>query len=234
MKKFSLTLFAALLFIAATLQASAQTQQTRQVSGFNSIASAGAFDVHVKIDGTESLKLTAGEAVINEIETVVENNKLHIRFKNNHEWHNENHSKIEVYVTAKSLSALSIAGSGYFKVDGELTGEDVKLDISGSGNITTAVKSEKIHTLISGSGVIDVTGNANDASFTITGSGDLKAKEFKVNMASVSIAGSGKAYVNAEKTIAAHIAGSGSVVYSGNATVNEFRSAGSGSITKAK
>jgi hypothetical protein len=125
MKKIVYSIFAAVLVFAATSKASAQSEQTRQVSGFNSIASGGPFDVHVKIDGTESLKLVANADIINEIETVVEDRKLKIKFKHRDEWNDDHYGKIDVYITAKALSALSNAGSGAMTVDGELHGDRV-------------------------------------------------------------------------------------------------------------
>ena|ERR1700743_138174 len=238
MKRISIALLAAILVVTVAFKASAQTEQTRQVSGFNGIGSAGSFNVHVKIDGTESLKLSAPADIINDIETVVEGGKLEIRFKRDSERRDRrsdaDHGKIDVYVTAKALSSLSIAGSGYIKVDGVLSSNDVKLTISGSGDITSAVKSTSLHATISGSGTINVDGNSESANFTVSGSGEMKAKGLKADVATVILAGSGNAHIYADKTITAHVAGSGNVIYSGNASVTDIRMAGSGNITKEK
>ena len=111
MKRIALTIFAAVLLVTNALKVSAQTEQTREVSGFNSISSSGPFNVHVKIDGTESLKISADEKILSEIETVVEDHKLEIKFKHRHGWGEyENIGKVDVYVTAKSLSGLANAG----------------------------------------------------------------------------------------------------------------------------
>ncbi len=203
MKRISIAVLAAIVVITAAFKASAQTEQTRQVSGFNGSGSAGSFAVHVKIDGTESLKLSAPADIINNIETVVENGKLQIRFKRDNERRDReiDHGKIDVYVTAKSLSSLSIAGSGYIKVDGVLNSSDVNLTISGSGSITSAIKSTNLHATISGSGTINVDGNSESANFVVSGSGEMKAKELKTDAAAVSLTGSGNAHIYADKTI---------------------------------
>jgi hypothetical protein len=125
MKRIAYGIFAAVLVIAATLKTSAQSEETRQVSGFNSIASSGPFDVHVNINGTESLKISANPDIIKEIETVVEDGSLKIKFKHHHEWSDDHNGRIDVYVTAKSLSSLVNAGSGAIKVEGQLSGNNV-------------------------------------------------------------------------------------------------------------
>jgi hypothetical protein len=232
MKKITYTIFAAAIVLVAILTASAQTEETRHVSGFNSIASAGPFDVHVNINGTEGLKISAGADIINEIETVVEDGKLEIKFKHHYEWGNEHIGRIDVYVTAKSLSSLTNAGSGSIKVEGVVSGSNVNIVLSGSGDIESSVKSDRLHATISGSGSIQLRGSADDAKVVITGSGEVKAKGLKTGSASVVIAGSGSAYFSADKTVSAHIVGSGNVVYSGNATITDSRTVGSGTVSK--
>jgi hypothetical protein len=234
MKKITYSIFAVFLLIAAAKNTFAQSEQKREVSGFNSIASGGPFHVHVKIDGTESLRLTGDASVLNEIETVVENERLKIKFKHDHNWNDDDHKgEINIYVTAKSLSALANAGSGTMTVDGVLSGDNVKLILSGSGSITSSVKSEGLHINISGSGSVHLNGSSHDATISIAGSGEMLGKEFKTNTASVSIAGSGNAYFAADNSITAHIVGSGSVIYSGSANISDSRTVGSGSIRKA-
>jgi hypothetical protein len=234
MKKIVYSVFAGILLITATLKVSAQSEQTREVSGFNSIASSGPFDVHVKINGTESLKLKANQDIINEIETVVENGTLEIKFKHHHDRNYDNTERIDVYVTAKSLSAVANAGSGSIKIDGVVHGENVKLILSGSGDITSSVKSGDLHVSISGSGSIHINGDVNDANISIAGSGELMGKELVTGSASVSITGSGSAYFAANKTVSASIVGSGNVIYSGNATTGDIRTIGSGRVSKAE
>lgn len=236
MKRIYITLLAAIMGIAATFNASAQQEQTRQVTGFNSIGASGSFNVHVKIDGTESLKLKGDETVLKEIETVVENGKLEIRFKKSRGWwnsdDNNHHGKIEVYVTAKSLSGLAEAGSGSIVLDGALEGERVNVVVSGSGNINAAVKSGNLHVAISGSGNVKLEGTASDASIVISGSGSVSAQGLNAGSVNAVITGSGNARVHADKNIVAHLVGSGSLRYTGNATVSDVKTVGSGSVSK--
>jgi len=234
MKKISLTLLAVILFIAATLKASAQTEQTRQVSGFNGIAASASFSIHVKIDGTESLKISADKDIINDIETEVKDGTLKIGMKNSFSWF-RHVGKVDIYVTAKSLSALSNSGSGNIKIDaGELTGNDVTVKISGSGSITATVKSTGLNAHVSGSGTVNLTGSSNDADVTVSGSGQIRGQNFKALSVKAGISGSGNVYINADKSITAHISGSGSLVYSGNATNIDSSVSGSGRIRKEK
>ncbi|HZX59252.1 MAG TPA: head GIN domain-containing protein [Mucilaginibacter sp.] len=228
MKRLVFILFAAALVSAATINARAQ--ESRQVSGFNSVASAGPFNVHIKIDGNESVKVDADADVINDIETVVEDNTLKIRFKDR-EYRHHNIHKAEVYVEAKSLNSLLNAGSGSIKVDGTISTNNFKAVLSGSGNISTAVKSENLNAVISGSGSINLSGSAGEADVVITGSGEIDGKRLKAESVVGTITGSGNIYIEAEKSVVGRITGSGSIIYSGNASVTSHTT-GSGRVTK--
>jgi len=207
--------------------------QTRPVSGFTSIASSGSFHVYVKIDGTESVKVSADNAIIDKIETVVEGGTLSIHFKKEFGWNDHGNKKADIYVSAKSLSSVINSGSGTIKVENTINASNFKVMLSGSGSISiAAVKATKIEGAISGSGNINLSGSATDASIAISGSGSFDAKGLKTESTKVSISGSGDVYINAEKELSAHIMGSGSVRYTGNAEVHTSK-LGSGSVSKA-
>ena len=232
MKRIAYSIFAAVLLVAGTLKATAQSQETRQVSGYNSLSSSGPFNVHIKIDGTESLKISASSEVISKIETTVEDGKLQIKLKRHTPWTNDDNGRIDIYVTAKLLGSLVNAGSGSVDVEsGILSGSKVNVVLSGSGSINTAVKSDDLHAVLSGSGSVHIKGHSDEATIAISGSGEVKGKELKTNDASVTITGSGNAYISADKTVSARIIGSGNIVYSGNASVDS-KTIGSGRVSK--
>jgi Putative auto-transporter adhesin, head GIN domain len=234
MKRVIFTILSIMSLSAAVMKVSAQESsvQNRQVSGFNAIASSGPFNVHIKLDGTESVKVDADSNIINDIETVVDGNTLKIRFKDRQFHHYNNVHKAEIYVSAKSLNALTNSGSGSTNVDGVINADDFKVILSGSGSVNTSVKSGELHATISGSGSIKLNGSTGDAKIMISGSGQVEAKNLKTETANVVITGSGNVYVKAEKSVSAHITGSGNVEYSGNAAVVDSRSIGSGRVNK--
>ncbi|HVV54523.1 MAG TPA: head GIN domain-containing protein [Mucilaginibacter sp.] len=230
MKKLAFIIVSGALLSFAAANTKAQGH-SRQVSGYNAVASAGPFNVHIKIDGNESVRVDADADVINDIETVVEDHTLKIKFKD-HEYRHHNIHKADIYVEAKSLNALTNSGSGSMRVDGTASAGDFQAILSGSGNISTSVKSDDLHAVISGSGSIDLKGSAHNASFVISGSGEIGGKGLRTNSVSAVITGSGNIYVYADDRISAHITGSGSVFYSGNASVVDGRYTGSGRVIK--
>jgi hypothetical protein len=228
MKYTGFILFALMGLIGST---SAQ-EQVRSVSGFHSVWSSGSFSVHVKINGTESLKIDGASAeMASLIETIVRDGHLEIRWKRESEPHNYN-GRIDVYVTAKSLSGIRDAGSGSMDVDGTLNGGDVDVQVAGSGNISTAVNASNLDVSIAGSGSVRLTGKAGDTKIKIAGSGKLTADGLSTDVADAQISGSGDTYITVNKTISASIVGSGSVHYSGAGTIGSVSTIGSGRVRK--
>lgn len=208
-------------------------EQVRSVSGFNSIGSGGSFAVHVKINGTESLRIDGADAeMASLIETSVTNGHLEIRWKRGSEPHHYN-GRIDVYVTAKSLSGLGNAGSGSMELDGSLSGGDVHVALSGSGSIRSGVNGGTLDVTISGSGDIRLKGKAATTAVKISGSGKLDGDALATDVAEIQISGSGDAYITVNKTISADIVGSGSVRYSGSGTISSVRTVGSGRVRRA-
>ena len=210
---------------------SGQSTQNRSVSGFNSIANAGSFSVHVKITGAESLKITADASIIDEIETVVEGGNLEVRFKHPHEQHHYP-GRVDVYITAKSLNALTCSGSGSLDLDGALKGSSADVTLSGSGSISTGIASGSVEATISGSGKINLSGSTGKTTVTISGSGELRAGDLKTDVAEINTTGSGNVHLNVTKSISAEIIGSGNIYYTGTATISKVETIGSGRIHK--
>jgi hypothetical protein len=211
---------------------SAQQEQIRSVSGFTSIGNSGSFAVHVKINGTESLKIVAADdEEIGKIETKVEGGHLEIR------WREGSHpyrfgGKIDIYVTAKTLSAVDMSGSGLMEVDGSLTGDHVDVTASGSGGLTASVDGAKLEVTMSGSGGVRLKGKTGTAVISMSGSGGLHADGLATDEAKVDMSGSGLVEIHVDKTLSAMISGSGGVHYSGNGTVSSVTTSGSGRIRR--
>jgi hypothetical protein len=207
-------------------------EQVRSVSGFHSVGTGGSFAVHIKINGTESLKIDGADAAtLAKIETIVNDGHLEIRWVKGSEPHNYN-GRIDVYVTAKSLSGLSNAGSGSMDVDGTLNGGEVEVKIAGSGSISAAVDAGNLGITIAGSGSARLRGKAGSTNIEMAGSGKLSADGLATDVAKAQISGSGDTYITVNKTISASIVGSGSVHYSGAASIGSVTTVGSGRLRK--
>lgn len=209
-------------------------QEERLVSDFTGIASGGNFNVSVTLGDTESLRLEGNEDLLKNIETVVEKGVLKIQYKDKKrlwDWNSSDKKRVNVYITAKTLTNLAVSGSGQMKVEGTIKTPDFKAAVSGSGDLWVNAESVNTKASISGSGTVNLSGTAQNTEITISGSGNLKGRNFKTKSASIVVSGSGNTELFVDQSLKATVSGSGDIRYGGNPTVTETKS-GSGSISK--
>ena len=160
-----------------------------------------------------SLKITIDENLFPLLSIKSNNGRLAIRIQNG------TRIKPTQYViegSSKTLKYLKTSGPMDFEAQNAFADLDCK-------NLTSKV---------SGSGDITLKGKADEARYSVSGSGDIKAYDLSVNDLSCSVSGSGDARVYAKDNMNLSVSGSGDIRYKGPANVNKSKS-GSGSIQGA-
>jgi hypothetical protein len=229
-------LFAALIMGAGhTYAKPADQTQDRHLSGFNAVDVAGSFDVYIVQGSSESVKVEAPTEVINKIVTEVEGGTLKIHDKHNSGWNwgnwfSSGHHKVAVYVTVKDIHEIGVTGSGdaFFK-DG-IHADNLRIRVSGSGDVWGKVEAKTLDCSISGSGDMKLSGRAESQNVSVSGSGDYEARGLATVNTVVHVSGSGDASINASSNIDASVSGSGDISYTGGAQHVMKSKSGSGDI----
>lgn len=216
---------------AATAHTAKLDIEKRDVSAFTALAVAGSYEVEVKIGSTPSLSLEGDKSDLEKTETFVKDGTLHVRQKKISGITGNRIGKVKVFITATSLKALSQAGSGTISVLNRISGDNLAVSLSGSGQIKIDTSLENMSASISGSGAINVGGSVENTSISLSGSGKLNGSELKATNVSAKISGSGSVRIQAEKSLAANIAGSGNVYYTGDPDT-KIKTSGSGRARK--
>ncbi len=204
------------------------TTETRNTSDYESVSSAGNFDVKL-VEGKEGkIELRGEENLMKYIITEVKNGKLTIKVKKNVNLRMT--KKFTVTVPYKSIDKVALAGSGDITNTGTIKADDFKVALAGSGDINLNIDVNTVKTSIAGSGNIDLSGKSSELNCSIAGSGDINAYELKSESTSVNVAGSGNVKTTVSKSIKARVAGSGSIYYKGKPDKIDSKSFGSGSI----
>ena len=207
----------------------------RHLSGFNAVELGGSYDVYITQGSTESVKVEAPSDIMNHIITEVSGGVLKIY--NKHDGWNwgswwGNHKKIAIYVSARELNAVSIAGSGDIFFKAGITANSLKLRINGSGDMLGKVNVKKLESSISGSGDMKLSGSAESSTVSVVGSGDFTARNLLTVNSAVRVSGSGDAEVNASDKVDAAIVGSGDIRYTGSVKNVSSSKTGSGDISR--
>jgi hypothetical protein len=144
----------------------------------------------------------------------------------------DNRNEATIYINCIKLNAIQVLGSADVRTSNVIQSEQLKLGLTGSGDLTVKTNAQSISAALAGSGDIRIEGTTVDFNAEVAGSGDLRASKLIAENVKVEVAGSGDATVNASKSLDAAVAGSGDIRYVGNPATRNVNIVGSGSITE--
>ena len=195
-----------------TIKGSGTTKtEVREVGDFSKVELQSIGNLTIKQGDKESLTIKADDNLLQYITSDVENDTLKIGMKPN--INAVPTSSIEYELVVKSLTSVKLTGFGNITAD-ELSGNDIEMVLSGSGDINVANVDAKSMTMkLTGFGNINTNEvKSDDASVELTGSGDITIGTFAADSLDLTISGFGNATI------------------SGTATDQKFRLTGSGNF----
>jgi hypothetical protein len=206
------------------------SKEERQVSSFHRVKVEGSMNVYLAPGPAKAAVIEADDNIIPLVELKEEDGRLIVRLKRGYSISSS--KELNVYLTTPEINEVSLSGSGDIKLTDKFTSTaDVKMALSGSGNIRGEITAPAVKASISGSGDMDLKGETKDVNISIAGSGNFRGDNLMSENAEISIAGSGNVDVFASVKLNAKIAGSGDVNYKGTPQVSSSV-AGSGTVQK--
>lgn len=202
-------------------------EEDRPVSGFSAVQLLSVASVFIEQGGRESVMVRAEDNVIDHVLTEVVAGVLEISTEAGVSF--DDIGPIQVLVTARDLSSITLAGVGDIQVMG-LTFDELDLHSSGVGSMDmSAIDGQRLTVRMEGVGEITMGGQVTEQVVDLFGVGDYNAKRLRSVRAQVTVRSIGSATVRVSEYLAATIRGSGSIFYYGSPTV-ESDITGSGRI----
>lgn len=208
------------------------TQQTRSVGDYDQISVSGMMEVELVSGQEGKIQVEAESNLMEYIETEVNNGHLKISVKKGVNLQPSNNNKIKLVVPFEDINKVALTGSGEIFNSNEIKSRDFEVSLTGSGNINLLLVSQNLEGKLTGSGDVNLRGKAENFDVRVTGSGDFKAFDLRSRIVHAAVMGSGDIEVNPEEELNARITGSGDITYSGNPSKQDFKSTGSGSVSK--
>lgn len=195
------------------------TSANREIGAFNDLELSGSYHVYISQGSQPSLKIETDENLMPYIITEVHGNKLEIKSK---EHVSINPSKeVDVYLTVAQLKKMGVSGSSKIETKNTLSGDDLRIDISGSSDLDLDLKVNSLVTHMSGASKVKLSGSANSAEYNTSGSSNVKADDMVSDDTQINVSGSGKLNVYAQKNLNVNISGMGDVTYKGHPAVTQ-------------
>jgi hypothetical protein len=219
------------------------TRKTLELPEFKSIYVNSNYTVYLKQSNKQEVTVEA-LAEIWELTTVkVENGVLMVNLErkpdnpNKSIWAKIDDIKIrptmKLMVSAKNINELQVNGGGKIIAENSLASDYLNLVVSGSGSMELDIKGNNLKTEISGSGNISLKGYATFNDILISGTGSLNAFNCELENAKVKISGSGNCEITASDNLDALVLGSGTLKHKGNTKSVSKKVYGSGSVDRA-
>ena len=203
--------------------------EAREIGEFHSIKSRGSIDIDIMPSDSYKLEIQNDENLLQYMLLEVVDGVLEVKYKKGS--YSSDHSK--VFITVPTLKEIKSAGSADISIHGILkNSEEIKIDLSGSGNIEGEVDAPVINAMSSGSGNIELSGRTKTFLCEIRGSGDVKCEDLKSENVDVHLRGSADISVFASVSLKIKVAGSGNVYYRGNPPNPDITVSGSGKVRR--
>jgi hypothetical protein len=207
-------------------------EQIRNLTNYDAVTVTGMMEVEL-IAGREGKILIEAESNLMEhITTEVVNGTLKISVEKGFSLQPSRNLPLKLTVPVESIGSVSLTGSGEVYSSTGLTANNFRVNLTGSGDVTLNLEAKEVAGVITGSGNVTLKGKTGHFSGRVTGSGDLKAYELTAKTAEANVSGSGDIELQVQQELKARITGSGDINYKGNPQIEDFKSVGSGSVTK--
>jgi|TARA_R110002110_G_scaffold36397_23_gene121468 hypothetical protein len=205
------------------------TTNVRTTQSYEKIEVVGSMDVHLERGSEGSISVTTDSNIQEYIIVELKDNTLVLRTKNNVNLKTK--KGIHITVPFKSISGVSLVGSGDIDTENTIKSDSFDVSVTGSGDIVLAVESNNLDAKVTGSGDLTLSGTATNLEVKVSGSGDFQGNSLTAENTQVYVSGSGDAKVSATKSIKARVNGSGDIEYSGKPAKSDTKVIGSGEIT---
>lgn len=225
--------FALLIFLLGAFTLAGQDTRKPKVEAFTAVTLSIPGKAYVRQGDSYSVELDGPDDLLEEIETVVEGEKLVIRHKDRWRmWDSHDYKNIIVRITLKQIEGLHVSGSGDMLVMTRVKTDNLKLKVSGSGSLKAEVDAGSVHADISGSGNMVVRGAMKSLESNISGSGRLEVNAAIAGHAAFALSGSGDVLAQGKADeLEARISGSGKILAANLETrVCNTRISGSGLV----
>jgi hypothetical protein len=185
------------------------TTEARDVAPFTRIENRDSVDVDLQVGEPQRVRVRAGEKVIDDVRTEVEDGTLQIAFDHD----GFGGSEVDVEVAVPELTAIEASSSGDIRAAG-VEADAFKLASDGSADIVVAGTAARLTVELDGSGearLADLA--AEEARVTVDGSGDLELRV--AQKLDVVVDGSGDVRYYGDPAVTRHVDGSGELSHAG-------------------
>ncbi len=227
----TIKLFTILLFVAACIQATGATRQTRQITGFHGVSVTSGIDLYLTQKNVEEVAVEAESEDISKIITEVEGGVLKIYVKEK-SWLNMNWKSKprKVYVSFKTLDKIDASAGSDVVSEGRLKLNDLKIDASSGSDVRLELEANGLNVGSSSGSDISLKGNTNNLQVDASSGSDIDASELQSKNCNASVSSGSDIKVNVTEKLDASASSGGDISYTGNPKTKDINESSGGDV----
>lgn len=226
-------LLSTVLFLCVSLFATAQNKETRSLSSFHGVSASASVNAILVKGNKNEVAIEAYETELEDVKTEIEDGILKVGMKSKNKWSMNWSSKRKVNVTVTytdDLDYIGVSSSADLTSKDVISGDDLKISVSSSGDMTIEIDVDNLTASISSSGDLNISGSANFAEVSGSSSADFNGKNLKVINAEVSASSSADISIYVSESLKASASSSGDIEYYGNPTKKDISKSSGGDV----
>ena len=189
-----------------------QSKETRNLSHFTGISVGSAVEVILKQGSEEKAQVevtgTDADNVITEISG--SELKVHMRSGNYH------HVDATVYVTYRELESISVSSAAKLTADEPVKADKMEIDVSSAGKGEVNLDVNDLTIDISSAGNLTTKGRAAKQDIRVSSAGGYDGEDLQSDDAEIRVSSAGNAKISVNKSLDAEASSGGSIRYKGN------------------
>ncbi len=208
--------------------------QVKDVRRFDQVRFRGPGSLKITQGDTESLTIHAPAYLVDDIESDVKDQVLHLGYVSPRVHPLQVHREIISYrLCMRDIRKVALTGSGRVLVP-DLDNDAIKVEVSGSGQVVLEnLTADRFEVSITGPGSVAIAGDVEEQIVRVSGAGSYSADRLVSDFADVRVSGAGEATVSVSDELLVAITGSGKVTYAGYPDVTKHIS-GSGKLIRKR
>jgi hypothetical protein len=214
----SLRLLAFAAALAAVASPAGTAERNFMVTDFTRIRVDGPYSVKLATGVPPSAKASGSSTALDNLSVQVEGQTLIIR-KSRSGWGGfpgDNPGPVTILVGTHDLTTIWLNGSGGLRVNA-VDGPSLDISVVGAGSVSVdKLKVDHVGVGVSGSGSAVLSGTANEAAATVSGTFSVGAQALTVKNATIGASGAGVVKLTATNTVKVNGEGAVTVELSGN------------------
>lgn len=204
--------------------------RTFNLSGFDKLDMGSALTINVQQGSSFSVKASGREQDMDDLEVVVSNNTLKVRYKDK-KWNWNNRKNVRFDITMPQLRGIDFSGACSATVKGFRDQGNVSVEVSGASTANIDLDADRVTADFSGASTVNLNGKASSLSGDVSGATTLKAYGLQTKTVKLDVSGASGASVSASEAMTVEASGASSVRYRGGASVSVHTS-GASSVRK--